>query len=71
MRADAAECLRWSEQMKDFGRPAQPKPTILRSLNVWTAPTVGLADLSDGEARNDPLRRLFAIAANYRTASCV
>jgi hypothetical protein len=30
--ADAAECLLWSEQMGDYGGPAQPSPTIAQCL---------------------------------------
>jgi hypothetical protein len=32
-KADAAECLLWSEQMEGFGGPAQPSPTIAQCLN--------------------------------------
>src|SRR6202030_177505 len=32
-KADAAECLLWSEQMEGFGGSAQPSPTIAQCLN--------------------------------------
>jgi hypothetical protein len=32
-KADAAECLLWSEQMEGFGGPAPPSPTIAQCLN--------------------------------------